>query len=35
MIDRVIGNVTWKQQNIETTLHIRDPSVSNHALLYL
>ncbi|KAL5127208.1 hypothetical protein HKD37_14G039672 [Glycine soja] len=34
-IDRVLGNVEWFQDNIDTMLQILPPSVSDHALLCL
>src|SRR4051812_17157283 len=34
-IDRVLGNVSWIQGNLETTLEILSPSVSDHIILCL
>ncbi|CAI8610538.1 unnamed protein product [Vicia faba] len=34
-IDRVLGNVDWSQAQLNTTIKILPPSVSDHALLYL
>ncbi|KAK2357148.1 hypothetical protein QL285_094448 [Trifolium repens] len=34
-IDRVIGNVDWFQMNLDSTLTIMDPGVSDHNLLCL
>ncbi|XP_058765506.1 uncharacterized protein LOC131638998 [Vicia villosa] len=34
-IDRVLGNIHWQQRNIDTTLYIMEPGVSDHSLLCL
>jgi hypothetical protein len=34
-IDRVLGNVDWFQLNLDSTLTIMDPGISDHALLCL
>lgn len=34
-IDRVFGNISWQQQNMDTTLSILNLGVSDHALLCL
>ncbi|KAK2357064.1 hypothetical protein QL285_094373 [Trifolium repens] len=34
-IDRVLGNVDWFQLNIDSTLTIMDPGISDHSLLCL
>lgn len=34
-IDRVLTNIEWLQQNSNRTLHVFDPGVSDHALLFV
>lgn len=34
-IDRVLANIEWLQQNSNRTLHVFDPGVSDHALLFV
>lgn len=31
----MIANTSWFQQNLETTLHVMHPGISDHALLWL
>ncbi|KAI5424694.1 hypothetical protein KIW84_030759 [Lathyrus oleraceus] len=34
-IDKVIGNLSWHQQQVDTSLRIMEPNVSNHVMLCL
>lgn len=31
--DRFLGNMEWFQDNLDTTLHVITPNVSNHVML--
>lgn len=34
-IYRVIGNMEWIQQNMDKTVHMLEPGVSDHAFVYV
>lgn len=34
-IDRILGNITWLQQHIDSTITIMPPNISGHAMLFL